>query len=35
MSQIEDINDIEEGWGCDVENGKEIKWYFYRNGEKN
>ena len=28
------INDIEEGWGCDVENGKEIKWYLYRNGEK-
>ena len=28
------INDIEEGWGCDVENGKENKWYLYRNGEK-
>ena len=32
--KISYINDIEEGWGCDVENGKEIKWYFYRNGEK-
>ena len=26
--------DVEEGWGCDVENGKENKWYLYRNGEK-
>ena len=32
--KISYINDIEEGWGCDVENGKEIKWYLYRNGEK-
>ena len=32
--KISYINDVEEGWGCDVENGKENKWYLYRNGAK-
>ena len=32
--KISYINDIEEGWGCDFENGKENKWYLYRHGEK-
>ena len=32
--KISYVNDIEEGQGCDVENDKENKWYFYRNGEK-
>lgn len=26
------VNDIEEGWGCEVDHKKEVRWYFYSNG---
>ena len=29
------VNDIAEGWGCEIELGEEEKWYLYSNGVKN
>lgn len=28
------INDVANGWGCDVEKMKEVRWYLYENGKK-
>lgn len=28
------VNDIAEGWGCEIEKGKEIRWFIYKNGIK-
>lgn len=32
--KISYLDNEEEGWGCEMVNGKESKWYLYRNGEK-
>ena len=29
------VNDIEEGWSCEIEFGEEARWYSYVNGTKN
>ena len=29
------VNDVEEGWACEIEMDEEIRWYIYSNGKKN
>lgn len=28
------VDDIKEGWSCKYENGKEVRWFLYKNGKK-
>ena len=29
------VNDVEEGWACEIEMGEEVRWYLYANGKRN
>ena len=34
LSTITFVDDIKEGWACEYENGKEVRWFLYKNGKK-